>query len=184
MGRIFLDMDGVICDFNRGYLEHFGWTESCEAVRTWGWPVDKYKTENPGKTEGDFWREFGFLFWAQLHKTKEANVILCLVKKFRPVILTTAALYSPGVYDGKASWLRRHLPEYYNEGRFLIGGTKHQLAGPDKLLIDDSEANCIDWCANGGKAIMVPRPWNKRRGESVYNAVRHGLQIGGDTYGI
>lgn len=181
MKQVFLDMDGVICDFTQGLIDRFGFDFTPSAVTHWGYSIERYKEAYPGKTESDMWQALDFLFWAQLKPTVEADVILGMVKKFRPVILTSAALSSPGVFDGKASWLRRHVPEYYNEGRILIGGTKHQLAGPDKLLIDDCEANCDDWQAHGGKAILVPRPWNRNRGCSVYNEIRHGLQVWEET---
>lgn len=184
--QVFLDMDGVICDFDAGYLKHFGWKDSTHAsISTWSWPVDKYKEENPGKTEIDFWHEFDFLFWAQLPKTKEADVILGMVKKYQPTILTTVAIHSPGVFDGKASWLRKHLKNYYYEGRVCIcTGAKHRIAAPGKLLIDDSQDNYDRWLDAGGEAILVPRPWNSNRGKSVYNEIRWGLSEWEEKHGL
>jgi len=173
MKQVFLDLDGVIVDFAQGCIDHFNIDTTPEAFQSWGSIYDFVQPMDIA----DFWKSLDYNFWFNLKMTPEALVILEMVKKYKPVILTMAAYSSPGVYNAKADWIKEHLPEYFNSGRYLIGGTKHQIAERSKLLIDDSQANCEDWSANGGHAILVPRPWNKDRGKSVYNAVRHGLNL-------
>jgi len=39
--------------------------------------------------------------------------------------------------------------------------------GENAILIDDSEKNVSDALSRGGKAMLFPAPWNKRRGMSI-----------------
>lgn len=41
------------------------------------------------------------------------------------------------------------------------------LAGPRKLLIDDSPSNAKAFAEAGGQAILVPQPWNTATGDPV-----------------
>lgn len=168
--QVFLDLDAVIADFAQGCIDHFKLSITPAALQSWDSIYDY--VDMPIK---DFWKSLDYDFWYNLKLTEEAQVILDILEEHQPTILTTAPYSSPGVFDAKAAWIKDHLPDYYYSGRFLIGGTKHQIAASDKLLIDDSQTNCEDWSEHGGYALLVPRPWNKCRGQSVLNAIRYGL---------
>lgn len=171
MKELFLDMDGVIVAFDRGIIDFLGLDTTEEAFQMWN---DIYNYTD--LTPSEFWHELDASFWEAMEPTPEADTILSMVDEFKPVLLSMLPLTNRAeACHGKVNWIRKHMPDYYNEGRFLIGGTKHQLAGPGKMLIDDSQANCEDWSEHGGHAILVPRPWNKDRGKSVYNAIYYGL---------
>jgi len=167
--EIFLDVDGVLADFAEGIIEHFDLKGvTVESFQMWD-SIYGYTRYTPR----EFWEKTDASFWAGLQFTSEARRILAMVDPFRPVLLSMVPLSNKAeVVKGKVEWIQKNLPQYYNEGRFLVGGTKHQLAGTGKLLIDDSQANCDDWIKHRGQAILVPRPWNKHRGMSVLHQIR------------
>jgi hypothetical protein len=43
-----------------------------------------------------------------------------------------------------------------------MGSPKFLCAKPDNILIDDSDKNCNSFIKAGGKAILVPQPWNNQ----------------------
>jgi hypothetical protein len=50
--------------------------------------------------------------------------------------------------------------------------TRHKrlLARTDRLLIDDSDANCTQFREKGGWAVLVPRVWNSLHEEATEDA--------------
>ncbi len=57
--------------------------------------------------------------------------------------------------------MQREIPHL--AGNAFIGGKKHLLAHKDALLIDDRDENVAEFRHAGGKAILIPRPWNNQR---------------------
>lgn len=153
--RIFLDLDGVIVDFANGIIDWYNLNCSPKDFKKWN---DVFKFFNG--TEHDFWNNLTDDFWVNLNFTKEAKTILTLLEDFKPCILTSPGWTGAG---GKQKWLRKNLPKYFKEERYLIGPAKHYLAHAFSLLIDDSENNVEKFREAGGNAILVPRPWNSLR---------------------
>ena len=157
MKKVLLDMDGVIVDFVGGVWKKYGLTHE--------YPPGDYdiiKATGLSITPESFWGDFGESFWADLEWTPEGKAILGMVLKLVPlnkVCLLTSPTLSPSSSSGKHLWINRETPELRR--RFLIGSAKDMCAGPDSILIDDSDKNCEDFEAAGGKAILVPRRWNK-----------------------
>ena len=172
MKQIFLDMDGVIVDFTQGLIDFYDLDATEESFKSWGSIYGVC-----GREHEELWNDLGYRFWVGLKFTKEAKVILKMLKRYQPILLSLPPINQPLAYAAKARWVEDNLPEFHKSGRILLGGTKYQIAGPDKLLIDDHEEYCNSWIAHGGSAILVPRPWNMNRGLSVYNEIRHGLEI-------
>jgi 5'(3')-deoxyribonucleotidase len=70
--------------------------------------------------------------------------------------------------EGKAKWLRKHDFMGQNENKLIITtpeGKKGAFANPDTILLDDKDENVQDFLRGGGKAVLVPRPWNNRHWE-------------------
>lgn len=149
---IFLDLDAIIRDFIQGVIDRFKLDISHEDVTEWHF-VEKLNIP-------DFWEQLGFRFWVELPKTPFADEILEIVKPYRPVILTCPTPHSAGATQ---LWIQRNLPDYFAQGRYLIGPAKWGCAGRGKLLIDDADHNCEDFVKHGGEVILFPRPWNKNR---------------------
>lgn len=154
MGLAFVDMDEVLVDFVSG------------AIRVHRLPVDPTKVTwdfwtAAGMTDRDFWAPLGFTFWKELKPTLECKELMATVLKFyRPqdVFVCSSPCRTLGCVSGKAAWVEEHFPEFVT--RLLLTGRKEILAGPGRVLIDDSPENCRKWVYVGGDACMVPRHWN------------------------
>lgn len=159
---VFFDMDGVLADFVGGSLRAHGKTLPHAAC---GWD---FMTQVGFAGGGDpaFWGPLSnTAFWAALDPLPDGMALFRLVEAMtggRVSILSSGLC--PGSADGKREWLKRHLPGYEKKAVFCT--VKEQVAAPHKLLIDDHEPNVAAFRDHGGPAVLVPRPWNHRRGET------------------
>lgn len=135
----FIDLDGVLVDFNKGFMELCG-----SRIPMREYEDEEFAWELIKKTP-DFWKQLlpmpgAISFWESL-------------VPYRPCILT-----SPSTHDTKRAilqkrewvdkWLGKHVPVFFRRSK-----NKCELASPDALLIDDWEPNIQSWRANGGIAI-------------------------------
>jgi 5'(3')-deoxyribonucleotidase len=74
------------------------------------------------------------------------------------VAILTAPSLDPECVPGKRRWIQTHFS--YFADRMIYTAAKRFLGGPGRVLIDDKNANCDEFAAAGGIAILVPRPWN------------------------
>lgn len=153
--QVFLDLDGVIVDFMTNAYKRAGLAFDYKGHHQWQMDLSCF----PG-TEGQFWESLTPAFWEGLPLTKEGPEILRWLKPYKPTILTAPTRNSA---TSKLKWIRKNLPEYYHEKRYLIGPGKVACARAGAILIDDKEETCDLWNEAGGTAILVPRPWNSRR---------------------
>jgi 5'(3')-deoxyribonucleotidase len=155
----YLDMDGVLVDCVGGAI----------AAHDLKVPITSLAYDLPpqfGMTEESFWGVLGYDFWVNLNWTQEGQHLLTELERVcgNHIVLLTGITHGtdvPGVREGKADWVRKHLPAYKH--RCFIGSPKVALASPNKLLIDDFDSNHENFLAAGGQSILVPRPWNKAR---------------------
>lgn len=154
-----VDLDGCLSDFQAAAHAFHGVPDN--PVCSWNFWRDW------GMSDKDFWAPLGRAFWADLPWTAEGPELLArveaLVGKDR-VVLLTSPCDTPGGVEGKVEWIRKHLPEYRR--RFFVGPPKSLAAGPTKVLLDDYDLNAELFAAEGGHAVLVPRPWNARRAEA------------------
>lgn len=178
--KVFLDLDGVLCYFLKGVEEKFN-VDLSDHIE---WNFDYQKDFGISKTK--FWKSLDHDFWANLPKTPECDLILALVEGYKPIILTAPPLdESGGCVSGKVEWIRKNLPEFFFEGRYLIGAAKESISRPGALLIDDNERTITEWQSEGGTGILVPRPWNSlgQIGAPVIETIQQQLIIClGDEY--
>lgn len=157
---IFFDMDGLLCDFVRGVLRHHGREDFPYSDVRWGIEAQL------GIEPGQFWDGLGHGFWANLDTLADGFRLLRWAEHAvgaDAVGILSSPCDTAGCAEGKREWILRHLPTY--KKRLFLGSAKELFAGPAKLLIDDHDPNCDRFAAAGGKAVLVPRPWNERRGE-------------------
>jgi 5'(3')-deoxyribonucleotidase len=136
--KIFCDMDGVLVDFEKGYLELTGLDISGQ------W-----------HTTPEFWNpinEKGQEFWDNLEWMKDGKKLWSYIEEYYPVLLSSPSRNGYGSRKGKNSWVNRELPgvplllEYSNN--------KKKYAGEDCILIDDRDSNIEQWISNGGIGIL------------------------------
>lgn len=161
INHIFIDLDGVLADligaacgiFGRYDLQH-GHT---------AWPAGEYSIAKVLNVTTDrLWAAVnrqGVEWWAHLEVLPHADALLALLNSTG---LESSILTAPSVSDyewtGKALWVARHSIGFRD--RLHMTPRKELLAGPDRLLIDDSDENCKRFREAGGQAIVYPQPWN------------------------
>lgn len=135
--QIFLDMDGVISDFDRHCTE-------TGLRRTDGSPAyDRMTTSE---------------WYSTMCVFDGARAFYDDLCKFGHVRFLTAPIKYPECFSGKAQWIKSFVPE---QGRMILGELmivaskdKQLVAGPGRVLIDDSEKNVNEWKAAGGIGIL------------------------------
>jgi len=151
---IFLDMDGVIVDFDGMVNEKFGVVSN-----PYEW---EYLYEQDfGMSAEEFWLACDNAFWRSLEFTKEAVDIFQILGE-RDLLDRVCLLSKPvsHAYQGKVDWIKDHLPQLYYNKQFLLGPEKDWCAHPKALLIDDNESHCLKFMEAGGNSFLYPRPWN------------------------
>jgi hypothetical protein len=140
--RIFLDLDGVMADFDAHHL-------ACSpgGVKL-NYDADKAKWWSVVMDTPDF--------WLNIPLKHDARKLWNFLMRTR---LPVEVLSAPSVSDReraiaqKSEWVRQHLctevPLNFREG-----AQKHEFAAPDAILIDDWDSNVRRWAKAGGIAIL------------------------------
>ena len=168
-------MDGVLADFVGGCLRAHGRPSPyTDPVNLGIFEIEKIW----GMSAEEFWKPCdGPRFWDDLDKTPEADKIVQLVTRrlgTNNVAILTSPSMSPYCVPGKRRWMRRYFPQLAEN--MIFTSAKKFLAHPNAVLIDDRDDNIWDFLEFGGRAVTVPRPWNKLHGFNVVTHVRNYVQ--------
>jgi len=147
--KIYLDMDGVLADFNRALKELCG---IC--------PVDQMVS-----TEEDDERAFTAIrecdhFYRRIEPLPGAKELFCLLyEKYgdRVEILTgvpSARRNIPWAGEDKTIWVREHLSDTVKVNLVRRVEKQNYCFGPEYILIDDFERNIRQWEEQGGTGIL------------------------------
>lgn len=181
---IYLDLDGVLVDFVGGALRLLGLPES-DRQHVVEWDALSRIVEDRGMCYPDQGHDYvwarvdmaGEDFWADLPTLPHGAVLLTNILTANiPVVFVTASSRHHSSAAGKQKWLSDNLPHDVYQGkplhrRFAICPTKHLLAHPGALLVDDRPRNVDLFRGAGGKAVLWPQPWNHDTAEDI-NAAR------------
>jgi hypothetical protein len=161
IAQVFLDLDGVIRDWDAGVMAQYGITYRKTDVQSWN-HIPEVICRAEGITEAEFWNRQDDAFWENLPFTSEAREILALMEEMESTGLNITLLTSPTMTSagGNQKWIRKHLPEYFGPKHYLIGPDKAACAHPGALLIDDADKNHYAFLRAGGNSILIPRPYN------------------------
>jgi len=153
MPTIYLDMDGVLADFNTKAREVLGATEadSDAAAQAGRWPREKWETL----------KEI-YHFYRILPKTPFADALVAMARRYRDelgwklYILTAIPSGNdvPQAFQDKLEWIQ----EYYPDIEVHFGPYSRDKAHhcqPGDILVDDRYDNCESWTRAGGQAIRV-----------------------------
>ena len=156
---IYCDMDGVLCDFDKGYADLTDMsTQEANAIgKSYFWKLFREKLKEKNIKEKDF--------WANLEWQSGGKELWAYIKPHTPNILSAPAVdfslpsdeqLSPEknqAIQGKKEWIAKNLSGV-GEEIFVPAPQKATYAGPKSILIDDMEKNIKAWRASSGKAIL------------------------------
>lgn len=160
-------MDGVLVDWTGGVHQRLGVPYSYHQW-PYRWGPDGWNWHDEiGHTFAEVSDLCDFDFWANLKWHHDGQAIMNIVQSMfdvRGITLLTTPMPNVMSASGKIAWIRRELP-HLEKQLLICPGDKSILAQvPDSILIDDSTNNVVKWRSLGGKAILVPRPWNIQHG--------------------
>ena len=137
---IYVDMDGVVADFDQFVLENLG--------RTFDHKVGP-------KGDDEMWNFLKSVphLYRILKPTPYAHEIMDAAKATGSKVEMLTAIPRrtalPGAAQDKIDWMDEHFPNVkVNIGPY--SADKWQWAGPGDILIDDRTDNIKDWVENGG----------------------------------
>lgn len=150
---VFLDMDGIITDFNKAVCEKFDLP----------YPPQVYHFFPEIRLQvNDFCDRS---FWQNLKWMNDGHDILrAITNMFEPekIYLLTKMMPNIESASGKIIWIQNNLPLYSDRVILMtLGVPKSLLAQSDTLLIEDCDNYVDGFREAGGKALLVPRPWNR-----------------------
>jgi FMN phosphatase YigB (HAD superfamily) len=165
MKKIFVDMDGVLCDFNKRYTEKFGRTPA------------EIKADRVNKLYSKHWHQFvDDAEFTGLEKMGHANELLSILRsidnRFEICILSSAGGFDRQreVQEQKLAWLEMH--DIYWPA-VIVPGRKYKtgFAGVDALMIDDTYDVVESFIKAGGNGV-----WYKDGGENALGLIRGHVQ--------
>lgn len=144
---VYLDMDGVLCDFMKRYKELFK-----------DEPEETLSNNKKKELRKDQWKKFidGYNF-ATLDFIDSAKILLDYLKDSGVWVemLTSAGGkdHYERVREQKIVWLKAHGINY-TPNVVVDGSLKAEFAIPDSILIDDTKRNIDQFNAAGGIGIL------------------------------
>ena len=137
---IYCDMDGVLCDFDKRFMEFSN-----------GIPPSQYENEFGKKA---FWKlisQKGVGFWVGIPWMPDGKQLWDYIKQYNPSLLSAPSSEESSRL-GKRLWVKNNL-----SGTKLIlrqAEQKQEFAKPNSILIDDRTSNIQQWRDKGGIGIL------------------------------
>ena len=137
MTTLFIDLDGVLVDFERGFEINHG--------------VHPHKIPEP-----DMWQKISSNdgHWQSLPAMPGALKLWAKIAPYNPIILTGCPRSGYQEAEaGKREWCARELGEEISVITTLTRDKPKHMLMPGDILIDDLIKNCRRWVDAGGHAI-------------------------------
>jgi 5'(3')-deoxyribonucleotidase len=100
--------------------------------------------------EGEEW-------WEDMEKLPWADELVTLLQKeSKDFIFLSSPSNSPLCYSGKIKWVLKNYPKLSKN--LMLGCKKHMFAGPNTLLVDDTDKKIKQFREYGGHAFKWPCP--------------------------
>jgi 5'(3')-deoxyribonucleotidase len=134
---IYVDLDGVLADYDLGYLRLTG-----------GQPGEK------GALKAARLKPFP-RFFRDLPLMLDAMQLWSYLKPYQPSILSAASNWVPASHDDKRDWVARH---FQLAGPKVIivdnPNQKYKYCTQGAVLVDDNSVNCLAWEKASGIPIL------------------------------
>lgn len=147
MFKIYVDMDSVLCDFDKRYRELFGFIS--KEYSEWD---RNNKADSKRWTQFVETRQFETLDWFE---GGQSLISILNTLKYPKYILSSTGgqKYNKEVAEQKEVWLKNHNIDY---PRFFVPGRKYKAEYADKnsILIDDTKEVIQYFNEAGGNGIL------------------------------
>lgn len=156
-----LMIEAIYCDVHGTLVNFLGaWAEVAK-VDLSTWKRGAYSVEEAlGIDEREFWHpilECDAGWWAELPLMPMANALVDTLRDAAPVRFVSSPRCP--ARRAEAGGTTELVHECFCDDVRLVRD-KSELAARNRLLVDDSDEQCDAWRRAGGRAILVPRPWN------------------------
>lgn len=162
---IYIDMDGVLVDFDRGIREQFNLTEKfLKGLNASSKSLTKAQKARKSSVYDMILAKKEY--WEELHLMKDGLELWDRVIYYKPIILTAAPKHGLGVEglmftqarEGKIKWVNKYLTSTDSSNFICTTSSQkkdfiHTRPGT-QILIDDRPQNIIDWKDVGGIGIL------------------------------
>lgn len=138
--KIYLDMDGVLSDFNKAF-------ENID-----GYDAHEYNNKHGDEKFWDYVKEAGLKYWSEMPWVKGSKKLWNYVKDKNVSILSAPARAIPNCPKGKKVWVKRELGNV----KLILkrAREKHEYADKNSILIDDNKDNIKNWKNADGIGIL------------------------------
>lgn len=133
--QLFVDMDGVLADFDTHHEIVLGWRPDKKADNV-NWNAVREVKD----------------FYLQIPPMGDLQVLWEYISRFNPIVLTGVPSSVPEAAQNKCDWVRNHLGSQI-EVRCCLSKEKCLHASPGDVLIDDWEKYRPLWEGKGGRWI-------------------------------
>ncbi len=130
--KIYVDMDGVLVDFDLKLKEIFGYL--------------------PTKLDKEQWEiisNSGPKWWVSLKWMPDGKELWNYLKAYKPILLTSPSKHKHSRL-GKKIWIFNNI----GSTPFIIDSDKAKYAQPGDILIDDRKENISKWEEAGGIGVL------------------------------
>jgi 5'(3')-deoxyribonucleotidase len=162
---LLVDLDGVLRNFVDGTIQRFELDCTYDDITTYKGLEEKV-CEKMKWSSKQFWEAMDADHFESLPMTPWADDLLYNIEDWKPIVLTSPTWTSAG---GTQRWIRKYLPKYFAEKRYLIGSCKYvcgfscYFQREFSCLIDDDPVKVAEFKEAGGEAILFPAPYNENR---------------------
>lgn len=141
--RLFLDLDGVLVDFDRHCRIVLGF-EPTHVNRTQFWAAVEACED----------------FWHDMPMMPGARLMWDTLKPYNPTILTALPRTQRSQAETqKRLWVAKHLDPLIPVITVTRSSDKrYHCTQPGDVLVDDRPMNCAGWNAHGGRAVLFSDP--------------------------
>jgi len=155
--NIFLDLDGVICNWLSAAAKTFNIDDSDPKIRDFlksGKDIDEL-------VKGDIWQlidKEGEDWWTNLEIFPWTHKLVnSLRKESSNFAFLTSPSNNPICCSGKTKWIKKHFGEQFKD--FIITSKKYLCASKNSILIDDLDKNISKFKKYGGYTYLWPHSY-------------------------
>lgn len=173
MPRIFIDMDGVVADFDRGVAQ---------ALKVGNQELERVAAA--GRWDEKYWQRLITEYprmYRILPKMPKADKMMQLAMKFRDDLNWELRMLTaiprdndvPDAFRDKIEWMADYYPDIpVWFGPYSRDKSRH--CNPGDILVDDRKDNCESWRDAGGLAIRVTADYDLalEQLQSVYSKLK------------